>query len=307
MRTFVFAGIRKTLLFLTLAATCVLLGAPALGEQAYRIHGGDQLGVQVFGDQTLTQTVTVLPNGDIFYPLVGRLHVGNQTPDEAAGTIRSALKKYVRNPIVTVSVIAQGQLNVLVLGNVKNPGKYLVPPSSRLSDAIAAAGGVGPTDGNFPDARIADAAGSVRSISLQKLLHDGDTSVDLPISSGSTVYVPAPITFVVEVLGSVDHPGDVLLREGDRVAMAIAKAGTSADRNPDLNHIKVRRTMPDGQTASFDINLFKELDAANVSQQFVMEKGDVVFVPQGKKGIGAKLVGAGGILYLLRNLTLVGL
>ena len=255
---------------------------PGPSNEPYRIHVGDQLFVEVFGDATLTQAITVLPGGDIFYPLVGRIHIDGLTPGDAAYRIRDVLRTYVRDPIVTVSVTAQGPIGVLVLGNVKNPGKYLIPATSRVSDALAAAGGLGPVDGDFPNARVGALNGTVQTVSLQKLLHDGDTSVDVRLSNGTTLYVPAPAVFIVEVLGSVEKQGDVTLHEGDTLAMAIAKAGATPNANPDLNHIEIKRTMPDGTTKTINANLYDVLKRGDLSKDVAMQKGDIVYVPQAK-------------------------
>jgi polysaccharide export outer membrane protein len=272
---------------------------PGPSNEPYRIHAADQLAVQVFGDATLSQTVTVLPGGDIFYPLVGRIHLDGLTPEEAAARIGTALHKYVRQPIVTVSVVAQGPIGVLVLGDVKNPGKYLLPATSRVSDALAAAGGLAPIDGDFPIARIASVSGDVHQVSLQKLFHDGDTSVDMRLANGATLYVPAPALFSVEVLGSVDRPGEIMLHEGDKLAIAIAKAGASPNTNPDLNNIQVKRTMADGSSANYTVNLYQALSSQDVSKDLTMQKGDIVYVPQAKKPMGNGLLGIFTTLLLL--------
>lgn len=272
---------------------------PGPSSLPYRVHAGDQLAVDVFGDPTLSHTVTVLSGGDIFYPLVGRIHVDGMTPDQAAAAVGSALRKYVRQPIVTVSVIAQGPIGVLVLGDVKNPGKYLLPATSRVSDALAAAGGLAPTDGDFPVARVETVSGVIAQVPLQKLLHDGDTTVDTQLANGSTLYVPAPATFTVEVLGSVDRPGEITLHEGDKLAMAIAKAGVSPNTNPDLNKIQIKRSLPDGTTKTFTINLYDTLKDGNVTNDLAMSKGDIVYVPQARKPMGNGLLGIFTTLLLL--------
>jgi len=272
---------------------------PGPSSEPYRVHAGDQLQVDVFGDPTMSHVVTVLSGGDIFYPLVGRIHVDGQTPDQAATTIGGALRKYVRQPMVTVSVLAQGPIDVLVLGDVKTPGKYLLPATSRVSDALAAAGGLAPTDGDFPVARVETTAGAISQVPLQKLLHDGDTSVDMRLSNGSTLYVPAPLTFTVEVLGSVDRPGEITLREGDKLAIAIAKAGVSPQTNPDLNNVEVKRTLPDGSSKTYTINIYDTLKNGNVASDLTMAKGDVVYVPQAKKPVSNGLFGIFTSLLLL--------
>src|SRR5579884_242469 len=159
-----------------LAATACL---PAHADQSGTvIHPGDQLSVQVYGDQSLTQNVTVLNDGTIAYPLVGQVPVAGRTPAEAAGVIRDRLLKYVRHPVVTVAISQLAQPSIMVLGDVKNPGKYQLRSDARLSDAIAAAGGLSDQDGNYPDARISDPNGRITQVSLQKLLRGGDVSAD---------------------------------------------------------------------------------------------------------------------------------
>lgn len=272
--------------------------------QGYYIHGSDQLNVVVFGDTSLSGPQTVLPNGDITLPLVGAVRVGGKTPDQAARTIERALAKYVRHPVVTVSVTQEGQLNVLVLGGVKNPGKYQMAPASHLTDAIAAAGGLGPTDGPFPDARVAAPNGAAAQVSLQKLLHEGDTTIDVSMQQGTIVYIPAPQTITVEVVGSVDHPGEIVLNEGDHLSMAIAKAGNGPSTFADLNHVRVTRTLPDGKPQVISINLYDKLEKGDLSSDLVMQKGDLVYVPQGKVRDPQRVSAAASLLATLRLLFL---
>lgn len=288
-------------------AVLFALGAGTIGASARPvatqtvIHPGDQLNVQVYGDQSLTQTVTVLPDGSIVYPLIGRVQIAGNTIDQATASVRDRLDKYVRHPLVTIAIVALGQPNVLVLGDVKNPGKYQLRSDARVTDAIAAAGGIADINGALPDARISDPSGTVSNVALEKLLHDGDVSLDRPLGEGDVVYVPGPVTFNIVVTGAVDHPGDVQVAEGDRLSMAIAKAGNSAAAGADLNHIKVMRTLADGQRTSQTINLYQALEKNDSSADIELVKGDVVYVPQTRKT--SDLL-ASPLLYLLGRLII---
>jgi polysaccharide biosynthesis/export protein len=244
------------------------------------IHPGDQLSVQVFGDSSLTQSTMVLADGTVDYPLIGRVKVAGKTPDEAADLLASHLHEYVRHPVVTVSISQLAQPDVLVLGDVKTPGKYNLPSDGRLTDAIAAAGGLGITNGAFPDARVSDAEGNVTTVSLEQLLQNGDTSLDKRLGEGSVVYVPGPIAFTIDVTGAVDHPGDVQLSEGDHLSAAIAKAGDSQNAHSDLNHVRIIHTAPDGKQTTTEYNLYEALKNGNESADPALQKGDVVFVPE---------------------------
>jgi polysaccharide export outer membrane protein len=261
----------------------------------YKIHPGDQLAVSVYGEPTLTQTVTVLPDATITYPMIGRITLGGQTPAQAAVTLDHAFSKFLREPIVSVGVLNEGQLTVMVLGNVKTPGKYSLPFNSHVTDAVAAAGGMGPTNGDYPVARVSDVQG-VRDASLQAILRTGDTDADLTLNNNSVVYVPSPVTFNVEVVGAVDKPGEVSISAGDRLSTAIAKAGNSANSNADLNAIRVTRDLGNGQTHVYNVNLYDELQHGDAKSDLVLEKNDVVYVPAAKKGGAATTSNVFGII-----------
>jgi polysaccharide export outer membrane protein len=266
-------------------------GSPVLAPAPdYHIHPGDQLAVSVYGEPTLTQTISVLPDSTVEYPMIGRISLADETPAEASATLTRAFSKFLRQPIVSVGVVSEGQLTVMVLGNVKTPGKYSLPFNSHVTDAVAAAGGMGPTNGDYPIARISDVSG-VRDASLQSILRSGNTSADVVLANNSVVYVPSPVTFNVEVVGAVDKPGEVSISEGDRLSTAIAKAGNSANSNADLNAIRVTRDLGNGQTKVYNINLYNELQHGDMASDIALQKNDVVYVPAAHKG-GSAVTGS---------------
>lgn len=278
----------KTILLAALAAfagTISPVAAQSAVQGAYAtvIHPGDQLAVQVFGDTTLTQNVTVLGDGTIEYPLVGRVQIAGKTPQQAAGVLSQRLLKYVRHPVVTIAITQLAQPNVLVLGDVKNPGKYQLRSDGRLSDAIAAAGGLVDSNGAYPLARVSDPTGKITQVSLQDLLRQGKVNLDESLSEGSVVYVPGPIQMTVHVTGAVDRPGDIQVNEGDRLAVAVAKAGNSANAQADLNHVRVIRRDSKGQPQTMEINLYKALQNGDETSDVALQKDDVIFVPQARR------------------------
>lgn len=286
-------------LVLPLALLAATIGVSAPQEV---IHAGDQLSVQVFGQQSLSQNVTVLPDGSVTYPLIGRITVAGESVDAATAQLTSRLSKYVRHPYVTISIAQLGQPSVLVLGNVKTPGKYQLRADARVTDAIAAAGGIADVNGSLPVARISNPAGKITNVSLQKLLHDGDVALDKPLGEGDVVYVPGPTMIDVVVTGAVDHPGDIQVAKGDRLSMAIAKAGNSAQSNADLNHIRVIHNGPDGTSHEQTINLYDALEHGDGAADIALQKGDTIYVPQAKKK--NSLFENGGLLYLLGRLLI---
>ena len=70
-----------------------------------------------------TSYYTVDPQGNINFPVLGKIHVGGMTRYEVASYIENELKgrELVKDPIVTVEY---GNMGVSVLGDVVKPGRY---------------------------------------------------------------------------------------------------------------------------------------------------------------------------------------
>jgi len=314
---FTLAQLRRPTALLALGIAVSIPGGPAFAQAApvsanpaeeatvqsardYRIRQGDEISVTIFGETALTPPapLRVVQGGTISLPFAGEVTVSGLTTEQASIAIAHKLLRYLREPHVTVAIYSVGPVEALVLGNVKVPGKYTLPPPARLTDAIAAAGGLGPVDGDLPDARLEAPEGTTSRASLQKLLHDGDESQNVVIESGETVYVPAPATFNVQVLGAVDKPGDTAMHEGDDVAMAVARAGASTAQKPDLNRVLIKRTTADGKTTTQTVNLYPILKDGDLSHDVILQKGDLVFVPQAHQGVSLL-----DLLYPLRALV----
>ncbi len=69
------------------------------------------------------QYYTVDANGDITFPVLGKLHVVGMTQSEVINMIQERLKGQLVNPIVTLRFL---NARVTVLGEVKNPGTYIL-------------------------------------------------------------------------------------------------------------------------------------------------------------------------------------
>lgn len=83
---------------------------------------------------------TVTPAGDIDFPVLGMLHVEGMTRSELAGFIKGELmgRNLIKDPTVVVEFINTG---ISVLGEVKNPGRYLMNRDElTILDALSMAG-----------------------------------------------------------------------------------------------------------------------------------------------------------------------
>lgn len=83
---------------------------------------------------------TVDSNGDIDFPVLGKLHIADMTREEVAAYIKKELQSHdlVKEPVVTVEYM---NLTVSVLGEVNRPGRYNIEKDkTTILDAISQAG-----------------------------------------------------------------------------------------------------------------------------------------------------------------------
>jgi protein involved in polysaccharide export with SLBB domain len=277
-------------------------GAPSFSPSTTSptIHAGDQLAISVYGHPDLTQSAVVQADGTIQYPLVGRVLVMGLSAAEARDALTKALLKYVKHPNVALAVQQQGAISVTVLGNVKTAGRYQLRSGSHLTDAIAASSGVSSMNGEYPLARVSQPDGTIANVSLQKLLHDGDAAQNVELADNAIVYVTGAETFRVQVLGAVTRPGNVEVNEGDRLSMALARAGAEASQKPDLNRVYLTRIDPaTGKTTpSYQIDLYQALQRGDQRYDPILRKDDKIYVPEARSISPATI----GILSVLGRL-----
>ena len=92
----------------------------AFSKEAFsKMGAADTLQIQVYGEASLSGQWPVDADGDIDFPLLGRISVTGQTAQQVAETLTTKLQDgYIRNPHVTVSVANYQSQPVQVLGAV---------------------------------------------------------------------------------------------------------------------------------------------------------------------------------------------
>lgn len=121
---------------------------PALETIAadYRIAPLDKLSISVFQVEQLSGEYQVDLTGRIAMPLVGSIDAVNLTTDEFQARLKERLsEQYLKNPDVTVGILAATGSNITVEGAVRRPGIYPNFGRMTLLQAMAIGGGLDPT------------------------------------------------------------------------------------------------------------------------------------------------------------------
>ncbi len=166
---------------------------------------------------------------------------------------------------------------IIVLGQVNRPGSYDLLEGQRISDLLAAAGGV-TNRAALPGAFLVRGSEQI-AVDLKKVL-DGDTEANLPLHTGDMMIVPE-FKNRIAVLGAVNRPGTYDLSvEGTKLVDAIATAGGRTDRG-NLTQVVIVR-LDQGQTKTITVNVDRALKGQDMSQNIMLQHGDVIFVPDNR-------------------------
>ncbi len=161
-------------------------------DRAYRIQPGDILTIAVWKERDLQAELLVRPDGGISFPLAGDLAAGGKTVAQLGDALGEKLKRYIPDPVVTVTVKSIGGNRVYVLGKVNRPGEFAFSQPLDVMQALALAGGATPFAA-VNDIRILRRTDS-RLTAVE--FHYGDVEngrkleQNIVLRSGDTVVVP---------------------------------------------------------------------------------------------------------------------
>jgi polysaccharide export outer membrane protein len=108
---------------------------------AYLLQPGDVLAVSVWKEEDLTQDVIVRPDGRISFPLVGETMAAGTSIESVRANLSKGLKKYIPDPVVTVSAKQLSGNRVYVIGKVNRPGEFPILRNVDVMQALSMAGG----------------------------------------------------------------------------------------------------------------------------------------------------------------------
>lgn len=118
--------------------------APPSAGGDYEIGPEDVLEISVWKEKDLQREVLVRPDGWLTFPLVGNIKAAGKTAHELEQEIRLRLRKYIPDPVVTVSVTKIQGLKIFVTGRVSKPGEFMVGRYIDVLQALTLAGGLTP-------------------------------------------------------------------------------------------------------------------------------------------------------------------
>jgi polysaccharide biosynthesis/export protein len=196
--------------------------------QDYVVGEGDVIKITVYNHDDLTTVARVSGDGSIKIPLIGQIDVGGLTLSRISAKIAALLSDgYVVEPQVSIFIQEFRSKKAFIMGEVNRPGFHVLSGNTTLLELLSVAGGI--TKDAAEKATIKRKANSpnqeetIITVDLKGLLEKGDTSLDVPIMDGDSIYIQK--TGVFYVTGQIVRPGSFKYEEGLTVIKAVTLAG----------------------------------------------------------------------------------
>jgi len=182
--------LRSLIAWLMALAAC---GPVFADEPVYTVKAGDTLAIAVWKEPDLTSNaVLVRPDGTFSFPLVGQVDARGKGVLELQNLITERLKKYIADPVVTVSVQEVKGNKVYVIGQVTKPGDFIVNPAVNVMQALSMAGGTTAfaSLNNIIILRRTPAGQVALPFHYNDVVHGKDLQQNVELQAGDVVVVP---------------------------------------------------------------------------------------------------------------------
>jgi polysaccharide export outer membrane protein len=203
--------------------------------QDYVVGPGDVLDITVYDHADMSTTVRVSGDGVLMLPLLNQIEVQGLTISQISKKIETLLADgFIVNPQVNVFVTEYKSKKAVILGQVVSPGLYELRGHTTLLELISEAGGLTKDAGDqaiIKRKTDVDAGGDnkedVITIDMKKLIEKGDTSQNIPIVGGDSLFISKAGVFYVN--GKVNQPGSYKYENNLTLIKAISIAGGFSD------------------------------------------------------------------------------
>lgn len=167
----------------------------SVNDYKYLIGPNDNVTIFVWRNPELSGSFIVRPDGFITTSLVEDIAVAGKTPTQLAREMETILSKFIRDPVVTVSVngfIGPYSEQVRVIGAAVDPKAYPYRQYMTLLDLLIASGGLTEfaNGNNAKLVRTVNGRQVSYQVKLDDLVREGDISANVDMLPGDIVIIP---------------------------------------------------------------------------------------------------------------------
>lgn len=252
----------------------------------YIVGPGDEIKVQLYGNDSSELSLTVDREGAINFPKLGPIQVAGMSFGDAKALIAEQIKQNYIGATASINMGALRSIRIFALGDVTRPGSYTVSGLATLSHALFVSGGVKKI-GSLRNVQLKRSGKLIGGLDLYDFLLKGDTSRDVRLLPGDVVFVP-PIGQTVSIAGQVVRPAIYEIKK-ERTAGDILKLAGGLLPKAYVDKALIERIDGNGETKVINI----DMSATGLSTP--IKNGDVIKVFAGSEFESNQILAIGNL------------
>ena len=258
------------------------------GVSQYKIGTRDVLEITLWtGSKKETDNITVREDGHISFKFVQDLEASGLTIAELDKRLTDALKKFIRNPGIDISVKEFKSKYVTMIGEISagqegglGPGRYALKGKTTLLELLIFAGG--PTiSANLNQVLVRRKNGKSITANLFDAIVRGGAAQEIILDDGDIVNIPSITESEnrIYIYGEVGSPGMFPFSgKSLRLFDAISQAGNVTIFAKESETRVIRGDISQPEVISVDLEAL--IERGDQTQNIALTNGDLVYVPR---------------------------
>lgn len=222
-------------IFSMMQSTLMPLNEPNY-DSSYVLDFGDVLELQLIGQKSSISKLTIKRDGSVIIPNVGKIYLSGISLSKAEELVSAKIDSSAIGVQSFLTLTNVRDIQIIVAGDVYNPGPYTINGNSNIFHALSVSGG--PSDiGSFREIHLIRNDKIIESIDLYETFIFGKSIFNARLRSGDLIFV-TPIKNLISIEGAFKRPGKYELKEEEDLSFAI-KFANGVTNQADLNDIKL--------------------------------------------------------------------
>tara|TARA_B100000579_G_scaffold437771_1_gene468900 strand:- start:2689 stop:4416 length:1728 start_codon:yes stop_codon:yes gene_type:complete len=235
----------------------------------YVLDFGDVIELQLIGQLTSNISLPIKRDGSVNIPEIGKVIIAGMSLEEATKLIKSKIDAAYIGVESFVTLTEIRNIQIIVSGNVFNPGLYTLNGNSNMFHALSVSGGPS-EDGSFRNINLIRGDKIIETLDLYDIFIFGKSSFGKKLKSGDVIFVN-PSLGINGIFGGIKRSGYYEIKEDESLEDLIYFAnGFSPDSD---KNVIFKEEIIDGKVSNTKIE-YKNLRYEQLSD------GENIFVRQ---------------------------
>ena len=209
-------------------------------DGSYQLDFGDELELQMVGQKSSITKLYINRDGSVNIADIGKVFLSGLSLKDASNLIKAKVSESFIGVESYITLINVRDIQIIMAGNVYNPGPYTLNGNSNIFHALSVAGG--PSEGgSFRSIDLIRNSKIIESVDLYQTFIFAQSSFKTRLRSGDMVFVN-PVNNIVTIAGAFKRPGQYELTDNENLYESLIFAN-GINKFADLTNIVLERIL----------------------------------------------------------------